>query len=120
LGHDRYGTRQRSRLQHASCPFLPGRLCPAAAGACSLRHTYEGDPGFAALPTFAVIPAMGATDAVRMSSFLPRFNHVRARAALHLSYCVVLLQVADPPRISIAHTTAAMMSQGRLNLQSQA
>jgi len=83
FGPCRYGTRQRSRLQHASCPSQPGRLCPAAAGACSLRHTYEGDPKFAALPTFAVIPAMGATDAVRMSSFLPRFNHVRAHRSLY-------------------------------------
>ena len=46
------------------------------AGACSLRHTYECDPGFAALPTFAVVVAFAAKDAVSLSSFLPRFNHV--------------------------------------------
>ena len=48
----------------------------ACAGARSLRHTYEGDPDFAALPTFAVMAALGATDAVPLGSFLPRYNHV--------------------------------------------
>ena len=58
-----------------------------------MRHTYEGDPGFAALPTFAVMAALGATDAVHMRSFLPSFNHVRAGCWLALLLLALLMML---------------------------
>lgn len=61
------------------------------AGAHNQQYVYESSPGFQALPSFGIIAAFGATDAVPLHRILPNFDHVCATAYRSVSDNTLLL-----------------------------
>lgn len=61
-------------------------------GVQDLRYVYECHNDFAALPTFAVIPAHPVAVFVPLEGYIPRYDRVRGQAA----WCTAWLRAAPP------------------------